>query len=129
MYRKSIFFSLITAGLLAVGCGGSDASKQKGPDEVKPAAAAEDPEIKKGLQLIAQSDCLTCHAIKDQVNGPAYEEIAKRYENNPATIDSLAGKIIKGGAGNWGPAAMTAHPDLSVDDARTMVKYVLSLKP
>jgi cytochrome c len=85
-------------------------------------------DVDKGLDLIAGSDCLTCHKVEEKLVGPAYREIAKRYENTPAIIDSLAGKIINGGAGNWGQMAMTPHPQLSKEDAQTMVKYILSLK-
>jgi len=40
----------------------------------------------------------------------------------------LANKVIKGGSGKWGDVPMTPHPQLSMDDAKEMVKYVLSLK-
>lgn len=39
----------------------------------------------------------------------------------------LAAKIIKGGAGVWGTTEMAAHPQISVEDAKKMVEYVLSL--
>jgi cytochrome c len=38
----------------------------------------------------------------------------------------LADKIIKGGTGNWGEVPMTPHPDVSVEDAKEMAKYILS---
>ncbi|HEX2607006.1 MAG TPA: c-type cytochrome [Flavisolibacter sp.] len=87
-----------------------------------------DPEAEKGLNLIASSDCFTCHKVADASTGPAYEAVAARYEKNDAVIDSLANKVIKGGSGNWGTMNMTPHPGLSPEDAKTMVKYVLSLK-
>ena len=40
----------------------------------------------------------------------------------------LADKIIKGGTGVWGNMPMTAHATLKKDDAKLMVKYILSLK-
>jgi len=40
----------------------------------------------------------------------------------------LANKVIKGGSGNWGSVPMSPHPDLSMVDAREMIKYILSLK-
>ncbi|MDQ3682374.1 MAG: cytochrome c class I, partial [Bacteroidota bacterium] len=30
--------------------------------------------------------------------------------------------------GNWGSIPMTPHPDISEADAKTMMKYILSLK-
>jgi cytochrome c len=78
--------------------------------------------------LIAQSDCLTCHKVEDKLVGPAYREVANKYAGQPGAVDSLASKIIHGGAGNWGQVPMTPHPQLSKEDAQTMVKYILSLK-
>jgi cytochrome c len=40
----------------------------------------------------------------------------------------LAAKIISGGKGNWGNISMTPHPELSMDDAKAMVQYILLLK-
>ncbi len=83
--------------------------------------------IHPGVKLIAKSDCATCHNAQVKTVGPAYAEIAKRYKNNVANIETLAKKIIAGGAGVWGVAAMSAHPSLSLDEAKSMVNYVLSL--
>lgn len=80
----------------------------------------------KGAQLIAKSDCLSCHKEHDKLVGPAYADVAKKYTS--ADVDKLADKVIKGGSGNWGEIPMTPHPQLSVDDAKEMVKYILTVK-
>ncbi len=82
----------------------------------------------KGLELIGASDCTTCHAIDKKVIGPSYQDVANKYENTPAVVDTLVSKIKKGGMGNWGNIPMTPHADLPDEDAREMVKYILSLK-
>lgn len=82
-----------------------------------------------GESLIKKNDCFTCHTIPDKKIGPAYVDIATKYEPTEANIDSLTDKIIKGGKGVWGEVPMAAHPTLSKDDAREMAKYILSLKP
>ena len=98
-------------------------------DATAPAAGgAASADADKGLNLIAQSDCLTCHKVEEKVVGPAYRDVAKKYANTPAMVDSLASKVIHGGAGNWGQVPMTPHPQLSKEDAESMVKYILSLK-
>jgi cytochrome c len=81
-----------------------------------------------GLNLMAKSDCKACHATTAKLVGPALVQIAKKYKNDAATINKLAGKIIAGGAGVWGQVPMTPHPQISNDDATQMVKYILSLK-
>lgn len=128
--KKTILCLLVTAGIIS--CGGNNdgnatASDSAGAATTTPAAAAN-PEAEKGLALVAQSDCFTCHKVAEASTGPAYEAVAAKYPNNDAVVDSLAGKIITGGAGNWGQVPMTPHPQLSKEDARTMVKYILSLK-
>lgn len=93
-----------------------------------PAAETSGADAEKALTLIGSSDCTTCHAIDRKVIGPAYVDVANKYEASDAVIDTLVSKIKNGGAGNWGQIMMTPHPDLPVDDAKTMVKYILSLK-
>lgn len=80
----------------------------------------------KGAALIAKSDCLACHKEHDKLVGPAYAEVAKKY--NSGDVDKLAEKVIKGGAGSFGDVAMSPHPMISTDDAREMVKYILTVK-
>src|SRR5690606_38452709 len=59
--------------------------------------------------------------------GPSYADIAKRYKNNPDAVNLLADKIIRGGSGQWGTIEMAAHPQISVEDARQMVAYIMTL--
>jgi cytochrome c len=80
----------------------------------------------KGAALIAKSDCLGCHKEHEKLIGPAYADVAKKY--NSGDVDKLADKIIKGGAGSFGDIPMSPHPTLSVDDAREMVKYILTVR-
>ena len=82
----------------------------------------------KGKVLIGYSDCYICHKKDERSAGPAFEDIAKRYPVNKVYIEMLAQKVIIGGSGNWGSAEMDPHPKLSVEDAKKMVAYILSLK-
>jgi cytochrome c len=109
-------------------CNSSD--DQKPAEEKKPDTVASVPAVpdSKGLELIGASDCTTCHGIDKKNIGPAYTDVAAKYENTPAVIDTLVSKVIKGGSGNWGTVPMTPHPTVPEADAREMVKYILSLK-
>ena len=80
----------------------------------------------KGAELISKSDCLSCHKEHDKLVGPAYADVAKKYTK--ADIDKLADKVIKGGSGSFGDVPMSPHPALSVDDAKEMVSYILTIK-
>lgn len=83
--------------------------------------------ISPGERVMAKSDCRTCHNAELQTVGPGYKQIAERYKNIPENVELLSEKVRKGGAGVWGIAAMSAHPDLQPEDAKAMVSYVLSL--
>ncbi|MDW9381486.1 c-type cytochrome [Chryseobacterium sp. JV558] len=99
------------------------------PQEASPAAtplSGADAEIAEGKSLVEGTDCLSCHKIDSKLVGPAYQEVAAKYKD--ADIDMLAQKIIDGGKGNWGEIPMTPHAGLSKDNAKLMVKYILSLK-
>jgi len=90
-------------------------------------SAKQQTEYAKGKTLIDRSDCKTCHAVDRQINGPAYQAIAERYRKNEFAVRTLSAKIIKGGAGNWGQTVMSAHPQISEEDAGEMVRWILSL--
>ena len=81
-----------------------------------------------GEKLIAKSDCIGCHKIDKKVIGPSYLDIAKKYPLNDKSITYLSGKIIKGGSGVWGAVPMSAHSSIKKEDAKSMAKYILSLK-
>lgn len=83
---------------------------------------------KKGEALISYSDCYICHKEDKESTGPAFADIAKRYPANKVYFDLLANKIIIGGRGTWGTPLMDPHPELSFDDAKQMVYYIMSLK-
>jgi cytochrome c len=91
-------------------------------------APAQNPAPTDGEHLINGSDCLSCHASDSQVAGPSWKAIAKRYANQPGSIARLAAKVRKGGAGTWGDVAMTPHPDLTDEQSRRMVEWILSLR-
>jgi cytochrome c len=98
-------------------------------DKIINAGAAND----SGAALIAKNDCLTCHSIDKKMIGPSYKQVADKYESNAGNIDKLSHSIIDGSKGLWGDSlqhngVMTPHPNLSYNDAETMVKYILSLK-
>lgn len=80
-----------------------------------------------GKRLIDQSDCKSCHLIDQRSAGPSYKEVALKYKNEQDAVNRLAAKIIKGGSGVWGNVEMAAHPQITTDDARKMVEYILTL--
>jgi cytochrome c len=101
------------------------ANLTKKPEQARTEQKVSQTEMIEGL--FAKSDCNTCHNRDVKTVGPAYQAIAERYENNDDNKNALVAKVIQGGAGNWGPIAMSPHPDLKREDAETMVSYILNL--
>ena len=145
MMKRILMASVVALALTA--CGNDNASKDTGTTTntetdtttasgnagtatapATPAGGISVEDADKGLALVGQSDCLTCHKVEDKLVGPAYREVAAKYPVEDTTIKYLANKIIQGGAGVWGQVPMTPHPQLSQEDAQLMAKYVLSLK-
>ncbi|MEO6456127.1 MAG: c-type cytochrome [Ginsengibacter sp.] len=131
-------FIILSSLLVVIGCSDSSdkttETDKKSTDTVAtaapaaPAAEVKDSEAEKGLGLVAKSDCFTCHKLSETSIGPAYSAVAAKYQGKENIIDSLAQKVIKGGAGVWGTVPMTPHPQISKEDAKTMVHYVMSIK-
>lgn len=81
-----------------------------------------------GKRHIEKSDCAACHAKDKKSIGPSYFDIAGKYPKNAENTTKLANKIINGGGGVWGEQAMAAHPQLSQNEAKEIVEYILSIK-
>ncbi len=133
--KRVILGIFVLAAMYSCGNNASNAKQESAPTtpattatESKPEATSENGTHEKALDLIAKSDCLTCHKVDEKVIGPAYREVANKYENTDANVTLLAEKIIKGGQGVWGEVPMTPHPQVTEADAKEMVKYVLSLR-
>ena len=73
-------------------------------------------------KLIQASDCSSCHAVNQQVVGPAYRDIATRYAGQSDALDKIGAKIRDGGGG------MTSHPDLNDAQRRQIATWILSQK-
>ena len=128
-------YYVAVAMLAFIGACSSNKTENKDAKAEAPAVAAPaandlsaNPDYQKGLSLIAKSDCLTCHKVSEKLIGPAYREVANKYENTSENITMLAGKIIKGGQGVWGAIPMTPHAQISQADAEQMAKYILLLR-
>jgi cytochrome c len=96
--------------------------------EGKGHAVAADAFSNIGAQLLINgNDCYSCHAIDKKSAGPAFREIAERYKGDASAAARLSAKIIRGGSGNWGQISMSAHPNLSADDAKRIASYILTM--
>jgi len=79
--------------------------------------------------LLQKHNCYACHSIDKRKYGPKLNEVAAKYGNDAKSVEVLARKIRKGGGGVWGQDVMPPQPKVSVADARTLAKFILSLEP
>jgi cytochrome c len=132
---KKLFIPVLAlSALIACNSGGSKEEKKEVPQEEKKDTVAEvvditkNPDYQKGLSILAQNDCLTCHKVDETLTGPAYRDVANKYAGADTAVAYLSKKVIEGGSGVWGQVMMTPHPTISQADAEAMVKYILLLK-
>lgn len=71
---------------------------------------------------------MACHSIDHKVVGPAFKDVARKYGGQKDVEDRLTQKVLKGGAGVWGAVPMPANTQVTEAEARSLVKWVLSLK-
>ncbi len=79
-------------------------------------------------ELAKAKNCMACHAVDNKVIGPAYKDVAAKYAGQKDAEAKLVAKVMKGGGGVWGTTPMPANPQVSEAEAKTLVKWVLSLK-
>ena len=126
--KKTIIMIAVLAVLAA--CGGGEEKKEETKKEEAPATndITSNPDYQKGVEIVAQSDCFTCHKIDEKNIGPAWRDVAKKYAGQDTAVTYLAHKIINGGSGVWGQVPMAAHPTFTQEQAETVARYVLLLK-
>lgn len=77
---------------------------------------------------LVRNGCDTCHAIDEQMNGPALRAVAQRYATRTDSFAYIAGKIQGGSRGVWG-AIMAPNPNISAAEAEALAIDILSLQP
>jgi cytochrome c len=77
--------------------------------------------------LAQAKNCMACHAVERKVVGPAYKDVAAKYKGDKTAVDKLAAKILKGGAGVWGPVPMPANAQVNEAEAKKLAAWVLTL--
>ena len=78
------------------------------------------------LTMIANSDCRVCHQLEAVSVGPSFKAVATRYQGNETAVTQLVQSIRAGSTGKWGAVTMPAHPAMSVAEAATVSRYILS---
>ncbi len=80
------------------------------------------------LELAQKKACLACHQVDNKVVGPSYKDVAKKYAGQKGIEAKLIEKVLKGGKGAWGEIPMPANAQVSPDEAKQLVQWILKLK-
>jgi cytochrome c len=80
------------------------------------------------LELAQKKACLACHQVDNKVVGPSYKDVAKKYAGQKGIEAKLIEKVLKGGKGAWGEIPMPANTQVSPDEAKQLVQWILKLK-
>ena len=80
------------------------------------------------LQLATAKNCMACHAVDKKLVGPSYKDIAAKYAGQSDAAGKLEGKVLKGGSGVWGPVPMPSNTQVSADEAKKLVAWILTQK-
>lgn len=85
-----------------------------------PSAVADD-----ALALATKNQCMTCHKLEGKLVGPAYKDVAAKYQGDPEALDKLTAKVRNGGKGVWGQIPMPPNKKISDDDLKAVVTWIL----
>lgn len=78
-------------------------------------------------ELARSKNCMACHSINNKLVGPGFKEVATRY-NGKNIEEKLTKKVLNGGSGSWGAVPMPSNNQLNEAEAKTLVRWILSLK-
>jgi len=96
-------------------------NKIKGADFARQVTQADEP----GLAVIRVSNCFSCHNFNSKAMGPSFDEIQRKYPSAKKNVDTLTKRILAGSTGIWGKEKMPSHPELTPEQVKNTVKWIL----
>ncbi len=78
------------------------------------------------LALAKGSGCLSCHGVDNKIVGPSFKDVAAKYKTVKNAQETLVGKVMNGGGGNWGEIEMPAQKNLDKDQIALLVQWILA---
>lgn len=78
-----------------------------------------------GLAMMRTNNCFNCHAFNSKVIGPSFNDIVQKYPATAANISLVAKRVKEGSNGVWGKVPMPTHPELSPQQAQTIVEWLM----
>ncbi len=81
-----------------------------------------------GAQLITKYGCAGCHQQRLKFVGPAWKQIAEKYQHDPGAAEKIIQQVKNGGSGKWGPVLMPAFTSISGAEAKAIAEWLLQQK-
>ena len=75
----------------------------------------------------AKYGCTACHAVDHKVIGPAFKDVAAKYQGQDVEA-KLVEKVRIGGSGVWGQVPMIPNPQVPDADLHAVVKWISDLE-
>jgi len=79
-------------------------------------------------RLPPAKSCIAGYGVYKKLVGLSYKDVAVKSASQEDALDKLSAKVIKGGAGVWGPVPMPANSQVSPDEAKKLVAWILTQK-
>ncbi len=95
-------------------------SSTMGPDGPE----AGDP-IPAEVRRMSETACFNCHRSQGPLLGPSFLEISQRYQADTTLAEQLAQSVEGGSTGGWGELHMPPHPQLTQEEIKQMVSWIL----
>lgn len=76
--------------------------------------------------LLARHACTACHGMTNKIVGPAFAEIAQKYQGRDDAQSYLSKRIKDGGQGVWGTIPMPPQAGLKDADANEIARWIAS---
>jgi len=78
------------------------------------------------LGIAKKNNCLSCHGVHAKVIGPGFREISVKYKTDSSAEKRLIEKVRNGGSGSWGVMPMPAQVQVTNEDIKLLVNWILN---
>lgn len=75
--------------------------------------------------LLANNACLSCHGLQQQIVGPGFNDVAKKYKAEAKGQAMLEHSIRTGSSGKWGSGVMPPFATLKPEEIKALSTFVL----
>ncbi|MBS0454984.1 MAG: c-type cytochrome [Proteobacteria bacterium] len=98
------------------------AASAPAPTASPPAAQGAKVDVK---NLLASNACLSCHGLQQQIVGPGFNDVAKKYKASANGQSMLENSIRTGSTGKWGSGTMPPFAALKPEELKALSAFVL----